>query len=449
MEAVKTMVVAKHRVLIVGLGMTGLSCARYLSSHGIEVAVTDSREQPPGLETLRTELPDVAVFTGSFDEQVFASADELIVSPGVSLKHPLIQQAISAGKKVLGDVELFAQQVTAPVLVVTGSNGKSTVTSLLGIMAREAGLDARVGGNIGKPVLDLPSEQEPDCYILELSSFQLEYTHSLNAQVATVLNISEDHMDRYDSLEDYITAKQRAFRGSGVMVLNRDDLRVMNLAEPVRKIITFGLDEPEKSDYGIRRQNGDVLLCRGESVLLKGNELLIPGLHNVANALAALAIGEAAGFAQSAMIEAIRGFKGLAHRSQFVAEINDVRWYNDSKATNVGATAAALNGLEEPVVLIAGGEGKGADFTDLKAPVKQKARAVILIGKAAGEIAQVLEEAVETRFASDMSEAVNLANEIARPGDSVLLSPACASFDMFKNFEHRGEVFMKAVRGLL
>jgi len=448
METVKYMIVAKHRVLIVGLGLTGLSCARYLSAHGIEVAVTDSRENPPGLEVLRTELPDVAVFTGGFDEQVFASADELIVSPGVSLKNPLIQQAITAGKKVLGDVELFAQQVKAPVIVVTGSNGKSTVTSLLGVMARESGLDVQVGGNIGKPVLDLLSEQEPDCYILELSSFQLEYTQSLNAQVATVLNISEDHMDRYDSINDYIAAKQRAFRGSGVLVLNRDDPQVMNLAEPVRKIITFGLDEPERNDYGIRRSNGEVLLCRGEAVLLGSDELLIPGLHNVANALAALAMGEAAGFAQSAMLRALRGFKGLEHRSQFVTERKGVRWYNDSKATNVGATVAALTGLEGPVVLIAGGEGKGADFTELKLPVKQKARAVILIGCDADKIAEVLQGTVQIEHASDMQQAVSLANDIAESGDSVLLSPACASFDMFRNFEHRGEVFMNCVRSL-
>lgn len=448
METMKHMMVAKHRVLIVGLGLTGLSCARYLSAHGIEVAVTDSREKPPGLEMLREELPDVAVFTGSFDKRVFASADELIVSPGVSLKHPLIKQAIDAGKKVLGDVELFAQQAKAPVMVVTGSNGKSTVTSLLGIMARESGLDARVGGNIGKPVLDLLTEQEPDCYILELSSFQLEYTQSLNAQVATVLNISEDHMDRYDSLNEYIEAKQRAFRGSGALVLNRDDVEVMKLAQPVRKIITFGLDEPEQNDYGIRRVEGEVLLCRGDAVLLGSHELLIPGLHNVANALAALAMGEAAGFAQSAMLRALRGFKGLAHRSQFVTEYNGVRWYNDSKATNVGATAAALKGLDGPVVLIAGGEGKGADFSDLELPVRQKARAVILIGTDAEKIAQVLNDSVQIEYATDMQHAVNLANKLAKRGDSVLLSPACASFDMFRNFEHRGEVFMDCVRSL-
>jgi len=443
---IKNMLTQKHRVLIVGLGKTGLSCARYLSAQGIEVAITDSREKPPELARLHAELPHVAVFTGGFEQQVFASADELIVSPGVSLKHPFIRQAIEQGKKIIGDVELFAQHVTAPSIVITGSNGKSTVTSLVGIMAREAGKQVRVGGNIGKPVLELIEEHEPDCYVLELSSFQLEYTHSLNASVATVLNVSEDHMDRYDDFQEYIDAKQRVFRGNGIMVLNRDDEHVMAMAEPVRKIITFGLQAAEANQYGLSEYQGEWWLSRGDKRLLNRNELLIPGMHNVANALAALAIGEAAGFSQSAMLAALRGFQGLPHRSQFVLEEDGVRWYNDSKGTNVGATEAALSGLDGKVVLIAGGEGKGADFSDLVPAVKAKARAVVLIGKDARLIADALAGLCEIVFAEDMEDAVNKARLLAHNGDAVLLSPACASFDMFDGFEHRGDVFMQIVR---
>lgn len=440
------MVTEKHRVLIVGLGKTGLSCARYLTRLGVEVAITDSREQPPELASLRAELPDVAVFTGGFDEQVFASADELIVSPGVSLKHPMIAHAIAQGKTILGDVELFAQHVKAPVIVITGSNGKSTVTSLVGIMAREAGANVRVGGNIGKPVLELIEDTEPDCYVLELSSFQLEYTHSLNAKVATVLNISPDHMDRYDSLDDYIEAKKRVFRGNGVLVLNRDDSQVMAMVEPLRKIITFGLGSAEANQYGLCEHEGGSWLCRGSQPLLSRDELLIPGLHNAANALAALAIGEAAGFSQSAMLRALKGFQGLPHRSQFVAESKGVRWYNDSKGTNVGATLAALTGMDGQVVLIAGGDGKGADFSALLPAVMDKARAVVLIGKDAGVIAEALSAYDGIVFARDMNDAVIQARELAQEGDAVLLSPACASFDMFDNFEQRGDVFMDCVR---
>jgi len=445
---VVAMVEDKQRILIVGLGKTGLSCARYLSAQGIEVAVIDSREQPELLVQLQQELPNVAVFTGGFDQQVFDSADELIVSPGVSLKHPVILKAISEGKTILGDVELFAQQAKAPVMVVTGSNGKTTVTSLLSVMAREAGKDVRVGGNIGKPVLELLEKTEPDLYVLELSSFQLEYTQTLNAHVSTVLNISEDHMDRYDDVHEYMKAKQRVFRGSGVMILNRDDVDVMSMAEPLRTIKTFGLQEPDATEYGIREIEGECWLCRGESKLLKANDLKIPGLHNITNALAALAMGEAAGFELSAMIRALKGFQGLAHRTQFIRELDNVRWFNDSKGTNVGATQAALNGMPDKVVLIVGGEGKGADFSELRESVASKARAVILIGRDAKVIEKSLEGTAALVHAVDMQDAVNKARKYAQAGDVVILSPACASFDMFDNYEQRGNVFSECVRGL-
>ncbi|NOY65971.1 MAG: UDP-N-acetylmuramoyl-L-alanine--D-glutamate ligase [Gammaproteobacteria bacterium] len=442
------MVVDKQRILIVGLGKTGLSCARYLSAQGIEVAVIDSRENPPELKQLQQELPGVAVFTGGFDQKVFDSADELIVSPGISLKNPVIESAVLQGKKILGDVELFAQQAKAPVMVVTGSNGKTTVTSLLNVMAREAGKDIRVGGNIGKPVLELLEDSEPALYLLELSSFQLEYTSSLNAFVSTVLNISEDHMDRYSGVNDYMQAKKRVFRGDGMMVLNRDDAQVMMMKEPMRKIISFGLQEPEENQYGIRNINNECWLCRGNETLLKASSLKIPGLHNISNTLAAFAMGEVAGFPLADMRRAAEGFQGLAHRTQFIKEIDNVRWFNDSKGTNVGATVAALKGMPGKVVLIAGGESKGADFSELKLVVNKKARAVVLIGKDAKLIEQALTGDVTILHASDMQDAVNMAREQARPGDDVILSPACASFDMYENYEQRGNVFSEIVRRL-
>ena len=436
------------RVLIVGLGKTGLSCARYLSAQGIEVAVTDSREHPPEMAALQAELPDVAVFSGAFEQHVFDSADEIIVSPGVSLKHPLIKRAQDQGKDVLGDVELFARNAVAPVLLITGSNGKSTVTSLVGVMARETGLDVRVGGNIGVPVLELLEQNEPDCYVLELSSFQLEYTSSLNALAATVLNISADHMDRYSDIDEYVEAKKRVFNGDGVMVLNRDDALVMKMADAQRDVVTFGLQEPEPGQYGVRMKNSEAWLCRGEDYLMPRSLLKIPGMHNCANALAALAIGEVAGFSIEAMLRALQGFQGLVHRTQFVESINGVNWFNDSKATNVGATQAALAGMDERIVLIAGGDGKGADFSELKDVVTEKARAVVLIGTDAAKIAEALDKNTEVVFAQDMQDAVNKAAGLAQAGDAVLLSPACASFDMFDNYEHRGQVFMEMVRRL-
>jgi UDP-N-acetylmuramoylalanine--D-glutamate ligase len=438
----------KKRVLVIGLGKTGLSCARYLLARGYEVAVTDSREHPPALDQLREELPDVALFLGGFDEQAFAHADELVVSPGVSLKEPLIQAAMQRGVSVTGDVEIFAQAVHAPVIAITGSNGKSTVTSLVGVMAREDGRDARVGGNLGTPPLDMLQEGEPDLYVLELSSFQLEYTRSLHVQAAAVLNISEDHMDRYSSLNEYIEAKRRIFQHADVMVLNRDDPHVMAMADTGRKMISFGLDAPQPGQYGLRQREGAQWLCRGDEFLLAQSALLIPGLHNLANAMAALALGEAAGFDMQSMLRALQGFKGLPHRTQFVLERDGVRWYNDSKGTNIGAAEAALLGMPGKVVLIAGGEGKGADFTRLRDAVAQKARAVVLIGRDARLLEKALQGTVTLRHAADMEDAVVQARALAESGDAVLLSPACASFDMFRGFDHRGDVFMEAVRRL-
>ncbi len=435
--------------LIVGLGKTGLSCARYLAARGEQFAVVDSRDQPPGLQDLRAIYPEVEVLSGGFDPMAFVRADRIILSPGVSLHEAPIAASQARGVEIIGDIELFARAVTAPVVAISGSNGKSTVTTLMGEMARAAGRDVRVGGNLGTPALDLLSDREPDLYVLELSSFQLETTHSLNAAAAVVLNLSSDHMDRYRDMEEYAAAKQRIYRGDGVMVLNADDALVMAMQQARRRCVCFGLEAHSEGDYGLITRNGQAWLARGADVLMALSELRIKGLHNAANALACLALGEAVGLPMSTMLDALRLFTGLAHRTQWVAERDGVTWYDDSKGTNVGATLAALHGMPGKVVLIAGGLGKGQDFTPLRAAAQAKSRAVVLLGKDAASIEAALAGVVEVRRAETMEEAVRLAHALAQPGDTVLLSPACASFDMFKGYDHRGQVYCEAVRGLL
>ncbi len=435
------------RALVVGLGATGLSCVRYLLTQGYVVEVVDSRPAPPQLAALRQEFPGIACHTGGFDARLFEAAELLVVSPGVALDEPVIVEAVARGAETVGDVELFARVARAPVLAITGANGKSTVTSLTGAMCREAGLNTAVGGNIGVPVLDLLRTAPPEVYVLELSSFQLETTTSLKPLAATVLNITPDHMDRYRDLDAYARAKGRVFAGQGLMVLNSDDPWVMRMAQPDRTTVRFGLGAPlSENDYGLIDQGGEPWLAKGARRLLPAVEVPLTGRHNLANVLAAMALAEAAQVPFDAMKRAVVQFKGLAHRAELVAERDGVRWINDSKGTNVGATLAALNGMTGPVVLIAGGDGKGADFSALKAACAAHARAVVLIGRDAPLIEAALANAVPVAHAADMRAAVQRAHELAQSGDVVLLSPACASFDMFRNFEQRGDVFRTAVR---
>ncbi|OGT21321.1 MAG: UDP-N-acetylmuramoylalanine--D-glutamate ligase [Gammaproteobacteria bacterium RBG_16_57_12] len=439
---------AAERTLIVGLGKSGLSCVRFLVARGEKVAVTDTRINPPALATLREEFPDVPVFVGGFEAGVFHAATRLVVSPGVSLKVPEIAEAIASGIPVLGDIELFARQADAPVVAVTGANGKSTVTTLVGEMARRCFKDVRVGGNLGTPALELLGGEAPDLYVLELSSFQLETLVSLNARVATVLNITPDHMDRYASVAEYAAAKQRIFAGDGVMVLNADDPLVTAMAEPGRRVIYFGQGEPANGHYGLRRHEGEEWLAQGKQLLLPASKLRLFGRHNIANVLAALAMGEALGLAMTQMLAAAREFSGLPHRCQWVAEQDGVTWYNDSKGTNVGAAMAAIQGLPGKVIWIGGGEGKGADFTPLRDVMKGKVSAAILIGRDAPLIEAALRGVVPIHHAPDMAAAVAKAGELAQVGDNVLLSPACASFDMFTDYQDRGNVFVREVRRL-
>jgi len=444
-------------VLVLGLGETGLSMVRWLSAQSARLRVADSRSAPPGLTQAAMYVAEEQIFCGNFNDALFDGIELIAISPGVPLHDPAVERAIARGIDVVGDIELFARSLPRDnhprILAITGSNGKTTVTSMVEHLCKAAGKDVVAAGNISPAVLDVVLERgvsQPEVWVLELSSFQLETTSSLRTDAATVLNISEDHLDRYADIEEYSAAKARIFQGCSVQVLNRDDERCMSMARAECKTITFGLSEPESADdFGIERAAGDIWLKQGKKRLLKTSELQVSGLHNAANALAALALSRAIKFPMKNLLEALRSFRGLPHRVERVTEIKGVTYYDDSKGTNVGATTAALQGLERKAVLIAGGEGKGQDFTPLNQAVAQHARAVVLIGRDAPVIAAALRGCgVGVEYAEDMDEAVQLAARLAKSGDAVLLSPACASFDMFRNYEHRAEVFVQAVQAL-
>ncbi len=445
-----TQVKSCGKTVVVGLGKTGVACARFLTERGEDVLVMDSSHEPSGLSALRKQVPNLKPILGQLDQDLLCGAARVIVSPGVPLYHPAIQAARNAGVEIIGDIELFARYAQAPVVAITGSNGKSTVTALLNEMAKAAGVDVRMGGNIGTPVLELLEQAEPALYVLELSSFQLESTSSLNAKAAVVLNLSQDHLDRYNSMDDYADAKYRIFHGDGVMVLNRDDERVAAWADAGRDCRWFGLEPPQADkEYGLMEAEGQLWLMRGQERLMAVDEMKLVGRHNFANALAALVLGDAVGLSMDGMLQALRTFAGLSHRCQWVAEQDGVNWYNDSKATNVGAAVAAISGMDDPVVLIAGGLGKGQDFAPLKDVVAKHCRAVVMMGRDAGQIQAALGDVVPVRMAANLGEVISVARELAQPGDVVLLSPACASFDMFSGYEDRGAQFVAAVqRGL-
>ncbi|TNF33653.1 MAG: UDP-N-acetylmuramoyl-L-alanine--D-glutamate ligase [Gammaproteobacteria bacterium] len=435
--------------LVVGLGVTGMSVVRYLRHRGHDVVVVDSREKPPGADELKANYPEVTYYFGAFDEIYFNDADKLIVSPGVPISEPVIKQAIRQGVPAVGDIELFALEARAPIVAITGSNGKSTVTTLVGEMAKQAGINVAVGGNLGTPALDLLRD-DVELYVLELSSFQLETVHTLKLIAAAVLNISADHLDRYESYEDYVAAKRHIYDDCVNAIVNRDDNEVSKMGQGQQHVTGFTLFEPAAKDFGLCISAGEAWLCKGQQKLIAEAELKLGGRHNTANALAALALGESAGIPLASMLQTLRDFTGLPHRTQWVAEKNGVVWYDDSKGTNVGATIAAIEGMQvkNKLLLIAGGLGKGADFSPLQKAVRDKVRVVVLIGKDAGKIEQAINGVVPVVYAKDMDDAVRLAASQAQSGDCVLLSPACASFDMFSGYAHRGEVFVKAVEAL-
>ncbi|CAA9890039.1 UDP-N-acetylmuramoyl-L-alanine:D-glutamate ligase [Candidatus Methylobacter favarea] len=439
------------KVLVVGLGKTGLSAARYLQKLGFDFAITDSRDKPPLIDEFFQQMPDVPVFTGGFDEAAFRVATHLIVSPGVSLDEKSIIKASANGSRIISDIDLFACSVDVPVIAITGSNGKSTVTTMLGEMAKAAGRQAGVGGNLGTPALDLleldaNSSERKELYILELSSFQMERTSALNATAATVLNISPDHLDRHANMAEYAEEKKGIFKGNGVMVINIDDPVVQAMQKADRNTLTFSIKT--NADFHLAHKANVEYLMHQENYLMPVAELPLEGKHNAANALAALALGAAVELDEQAMCNALRKFKGLEHRMQHVAEIRGVIWVNDSKATNIGACVAALQGYERKVVLIAGGDAKGADMNDLIPAIKEKAKSVVVMGKDAGLIKQALNGCVPVFFAENITQAVQIAAALADPGESVLLSPACASLDQFRNYQDRGNKFIQAVLGL-
>jgi UDP-N-acetylmuramoylalanine--D-glutamate ligase len=445
-----------RNVLVLGLGDTGLSSVRWLARRGARLAAADSRTAPPALATLRAEHPALALRLGAFDEALLAGVDTVVASPGVALREPVLRAALARGIEVVGDVEIFGREIARRreglrVLGVTGTNGKSTVTALAAAMGEAAGMKTRAIGNIGVPVLDALLEAEahglPELYVVELSSYQLETTSSLALDAAAMLNVTQDHLDRYDSMADYARAKERIFMHCGTRVVSRDDRWSRAMAGSAQAF-SFGLGEPRsESEWGL--DAGRRTLRRGAQALLDLREMAMPGLHNVANGLAAHALASAIGLPAAPLERALREFKGLPHRVQQVAEARGVRFFDDSKGTNVGASVAALEGFEAPVVLIAGGEGKGQDFAPLAPAVKAHARAVVLIGRDAPSLAAALAPAgVPVRRADSMEAAVRTAFELAREGDAVLLSPACASFDMFRNYGHRGDVFAQAARKL-
>ena len=437
--------------VVVGLGKTGASCVRYLAKRGVRLSATDSRRAPPGLLELGEAADTVNLRLGGFDLSLLDDASQLVVSPGVSLEEPIAAAARGRGIEILGDIELFARAVRAPVIGITGTNGKSTVTTLVARMAEAAGLRVLSGGNLGPPALDLLDQSPPDLYVLELSSFQLDTTWSLKLEGAVVLNVSADHLDRHASVAHYAASKARIFANAATIVLNADDARVARMGDAYRdsrRVVTFSVQQ-SAADFALVASGGQSWLTRRGEKLMDAARMKIRGVHNAANALAALALGEAAGLPVQAMCAALESFPGLPHRSAWVADIAGVRYIDDSKGTNVGATIAAVSGLPGPLVLIAGGLAKGQDFTPLADSVRGKLRKAVLIGKDAQVVAAALSGVCAIDIVDSMTAAVAAARDSAQAGDTVLLSPACASLDMFRDYADRGDAFAAAVRALM
>jgi UDP-N-acetylmuramoylalanine--D-glutamate ligase len=437
--------------VIAGLGQTGLSCARYFLREGITFALTDTRENPPLLDELLALAPNIPLSLGKLDPALLEQADTIVKNPGLSPLEPALLAAQQHGTPIIGDIELFARATQAPIIGITGTNAKGTVTTLVGNMAKLAGINVQVGGNIGIPALDLLPENA-ELYVLEISSFQLETTYSLKTAAATILNISADHGDRYVDHAAYIAAKQRIYAGTACAVIPADD----QAAQPqgnwqAQPHILFGQKAPAPGMFGLLEQQGKTFLARGNECLLAVDQLKIKGQHNWLNALAALALGEAVRLPLPAMLQALQDFPGLPHRCQWIGEWHGVAWYNDSKATNIGATVAALNGLGRKgqarrIILIAGGDGKDADFSPLQQPVAETVKQLIVFGKDAERLATCLEHRTPVTRVNTLLETVMAAKALAAPGDLVLLAPACASLDMFKHYGDRGDQFVALVK---
>lgn len=449
-----SLITSDKRRIIIGLGQTGQSIARFFASRGLPFAACDTRESGAAIDAFKLQCPDVELQTGPLNGEWLSQADELVISPGVAKDQPAIQAAIASGAKLIGDIDLFAREVSAPIIAITGSNGKSTVTTLVWQMAIDSGCRAEIGGNIGIPVLDLLAKPAAELYVIELSSFQLETTHDLKASAATVLNMSADHMDRYDGMQGYHAAKHRIYRHCQQAIFNREDALSRPLVPNSTKQISFGLGAPDLNQYGRLMVAGKTWLARGAEALMPVNDMKMRGEHNELNALAALALCESQGLDQTSLLKTLSQFPGLEHRCQWIAEQDDISWFNDSKGTNLGATLAAVVGLGETqeqsrsLILITGGQAKGQDFSDLKDPAKRYLKSLILIGEDRQQMASEVSFDT-TYFADSLKDAVRLALSQADSGDAVLLSPACASFDMFSGFEDRGHQFVAAVKEVL
>ncbi|MEP4546549.1 MAG: UDP-N-acetylmuramoyl-L-alanine--D-glutamate ligase [Saccharospirillum sp.] len=449
------LIAADTHYLVVGLGATGLSCVRYLVAQGKLVSVIDSRQTPPGLDTLRAEFPDVDVTLGGFDADVMTRVDVLVMSPGVPLSTPAVQTALANGVRLSSDIELFCQAHQGRTVLITGSNAKSTVTSWLADIASRAGLSYVVGGNLGQPALTL-LEEPVELAILELSSFQLELVGPLRADVATVLNVSEDHQDRYPSFAAYQQTKQRIYFGCRHAVYNRDDVLTSPLLPTGVAQTTFGLGQPDLNQFGVLEHEGEAWLACGRDLWFPASDVALPGRHNRSNALAVMALAKAIGLGRDAILASLKSFKGLPHRCEPVGSINGVQFVNDSKGTNVGATLAAVDGLgrDHPgrLILLLGGQGKGADFSSLNEPVAKLCKSSWVFGQDQEQIVAALSaggRSSTVHRADTMEQALAGAEAEALTGDIVLLSPACASFDQFNDFQHRGNVFRSWVEARL
>ena len=438
--------------VVAGLGISGVAAVNFLHEQGYRVAVTDSRPTPPGHDQIPSE---VQTSFGQLDQELLLQAEEIVISPGLDPKLAEIQAAIAKGIPVVSEIQILRRATDKPIMAITGSNAKSTVTTLIGLMAKDAGIKVAVGGNLGRPALDL-TKDDPELYILELSSFQLETTSNLAADVAVILNLSEDHLDRHGDMMGYHTAKHRIFQGVKKVVHNRDDSLTRPLVPDVTPMQSFGLNAPDMNQYGILKEDdGTIWLARGRERLLKSTDMYMQGTHNIANALACLALGEAIGLALESMLNTLKTFKGLEHRCEFVKELNGVRYYNDSKGTNIGATLAAIEGLgaaiapqQGKVAIILGGQGKGQDFRALRNALSQYTKLAVLIGEDRTVIEKAIAGTTTIIHADSLKEAVELGQQHTQVHDVVLLSPACASFDMFKGYSERGYQFVECVNTL-
>ena len=447
LELQKTIPDRRYETVIVGLGETGISVANYLQAQSIPFIVVDSRNEPPQLHSFKESFPQVDIILGELSKDTFKFARQIIVSPGIDVGDPIFKSIANDGINCIGDIELFARSANKPIISITGSNGKSTVTSLVAAMASASNVKAYAGGNLAPPALDLLKHIDAEVYVLELSSFQLESTFSLRSEVSAVLNISPDHLDRHGNIDEYASIKEKIYIGAKNSVVNRDDPYVSKMKVEGR-IITFGLECPIDKNFGLTKYDGDIYLAQGEELLCKTNKIAMYGRVGVLNALAALAIGYSMGLPRENMIETLTTFKGLPHRLSYVKNLHGVSWFNDSKGTNIGAAISSIQSLGNNIILLAGGVYKGGDLNLLRSVVSKYVKSVILFGQDASLIKDALYEVVEIEKVQSMQEAVFAANEKAVSGDSVLLSPACASLDMYSNYIERGDDFESCVRRL-